>query len=102
MTTAPLLTGHRLTLARVVSVGVLGMLVLGVLGALVAYPSRQVALALVCVLPCPVIAWFSLPRQIAPFSPGVPAAAYLRSMVPPLVVVALVSLGGWLLSLAPS
>lgn len=101
VTTAPLLTGRRLALARAVSVAVLGLLTFGVLVALVTYPSWQLALALVCLLPCPVILWVSMPTWIAPFAPGVPAGAYLRTFVPPVVVVALVTLGGLLLSVAP-
>ncbi|NNH06442.1 hypothetical protein [Cellulomonas fimi] len=102
MSTAPLLTGRRLALARAVSVAVLGVLTFGVLVALVTYPSWQLALALVCLLPCPVIVWFSLPTWIPPFAPGVPAGAYVRSLVPPVMVLALVTLGGWLLSAAPT
>jgi hypothetical protein len=98
---ARLLTGSRLRTARIVSAGTLVLVALGTLAALVTYPGWQLALATVCVVPCPFILWFGLRRWLAPFVPGVPASAYLRSAIPPVLVVALLAVGGWLLSSAP-
>lgn len=77
------------------------MIALGTIVALTAYPSWQLALAAVCVLPCPVILWFGLRRWLTPFAPGVRATTYLVSAVPPLLVIVLLAVGGWLLSRAP-
>lgn len=101
MTDAQLLTGSRLRAARVVSVGILTVIALGTVVALGAYPSWQLALAAVCVVPCPVILWFGLRRWTTPFAPSVRASAYLVSAVPPLLVIVLLAVGGWLLSRAP-
>lgn len=101
MTDAQLLTGSRLRAARIVSVGILTAIALGTVVALLVYPSWQLSLAAVCVVPCPVILWFGLRRWTAPFAPGVRATAYLVSAVPPLLVIVLLALGGWLLSRAP-
>ncbi|GIG36225.1 hypothetical protein [Cellulomonas pakistanensis] len=101
MTEAQLLTGSRLRAARLISVGILSLVAVGTVFALVTYPSWQLALATLCVVPCPVILWFGLRRWLAPFAPGVRASTYLRSAVPPVLVIALLALGGWLLSIAP-
>lgn len=101
VTDAQLLTGSRLRTARVVSVGIVSLVAAATVVALIAYPSWQLALAALCVVPCPVILWFGLGRWLAPFAPGVRASTYLLSAVPPVLVVVLLALGGWLLSSAP-
>lgn len=53
MADAHLLTGSRLRAARTVSVGMLTLVAVGTTLALAAYPSWQLALAVVCVFPCP-------------------------------------------------
>ena len=102
MTDARLLTGSRLLTARAISVGILGVVAVGTLVALATRPSWQLALAALCVVPCPVILWWGLRLWLAPFAPGVRATTYLRSAVPPALVLALLAVGGWLLGQAPS
>ncbi|WP_282946499.1 hypothetical protein [Cellulomonas endometrii] len=101
MTDAQLLTGSRLRTARIISVGILAVVAIGTIFALLTYPSWQLGLAAACVIPCPFIVWFGLRRWLAPLAPGVRASTYLRSAVPPVLVIALLALGGWLLSSAP-
>ena len=86
---------------RVVIGGVLGVLLLGVLGAFATNPRPQLALAAVCVAGALVLGLLLPSRMPSPFHPEGSAGSYLRSAGLALGVVALVALGGWLFATTP-
>lgn len=102
MSTDRLFTPTQRRFVTAVVAGVLGLLALGVAVALLAYPSWRLALAAICVLAALPIAVVEVRTAPAPFRPGVPASAYVRSAALGLGVLALVALGGWLLSTSPT
>lgn len=86
---------------RVVTGAVLGALALGVLGAFVAYPSWELAVASTCATAAVPVAVVGIGKLLAPFHPDVPAWRYLTSAGVAALALALLAAAGSTLSTAP-
>ncbi|WP_213281133.1 hypothetical protein [Cellulomonas hominis] len=96
-----MLTGTRLLTSRIVFVGFLGVIAVGVVVAFVLHPSWQMAVSALCLLGSAALLWVVLGRWLLPGAHGVTLqerAVVLGYMV---ATLALFSIGAWTFSLAP-
>lgn len=92
---------QRVRVLRLSLTAIFGMLALGVVLALVTYPSWQLAVAAVCTIAVVPLAWVAVGSQLSLFAPGATAGQHLRSAAPAVVAVVLLVAGALLFSQAP-
>ncbi len=81
---------------------IFGMLALGVVLALVTYPSWQLAVATACTVAGVPLAWVAVGAQLSLFAPGAKAGQHLRSAGPAVLAVVLLVIGALMFSQAPT